>query len=190
MGSIVYACPFICHLKAPRNFSRETGTQWDSLSSEILGFSPGQRNTLSFMKPAGSLASSQELAAIGYSPELHECCPYQSTAVYTCPQLITPVQKMSIPVHSCPYLSTALYTCPQFSVPVHTCPHLSIPVHTCPYLSTLVHKCPQLSILVHNSLHLSTTFRTCPHLSIPVQACSYLSTIDHTCQPFLSSDPA
>jgi hypothetical protein len=81
MGSIVYVGPFVCHLKAVRNISRETGTQWGSLSSEVNGSSPGRKHFLPFMKAGSSLVSSQELAAIDYYPELHECCPYLSTAV-------------------------------------------------------------------------------------------------------------
>jgi hypothetical protein len=43
MGSIVYVCPFVCLLEAVRNISRETGTQWGSLSSEVHGSSTGQK---------------------------------------------------------------------------------------------------------------------------------------------------
>jgi hypothetical protein len=157
------------------------------------------QNALPLMKSGGSLMSSQELADIDYYPELHECCPYLSTAVHTCLYLSPAVHTclyLSITVHSCPYLSILVHTCPYLSTAVYTCPHLSTPVHTCSYLPTAVYTCPQTSIHVqscpylstavynvHNCLYLCMPVSTCPQLSAPVHNCPYLSTLKNTCPP-------
>jgi len=130
----VYVCPLVFHLKAVRNISRETGTQWGSLSSEMHGSSPG--------KKIPCHKSWQPLITI---------LSYMS-AVHTCPQLSIPVSSclhLSETVHTCPYLSILVHTCPHLYTNVHTCSQLSVPVHSCLHLSTTVHTCPNLSIPVH-----------------------------------------